>query len=167
MALPVNVRKRVRRMEKAASRLQRMRLIYVWGGGRGTGAMSAPTTTGQGWSDCSGFAQYLCAVAGIELKNPVGSTWSLADEGQPGVSTVFTLFIKNPPGDEHVICRMRKRPRPWHFGKTKYRWVQCGGSDNPSSGGGPSWFTPGKGMGLTPEQRIKEFPIRRHFEVLG
>jgi len=151
-------------MEKAASRLQRMRLIYLWGGARHGGAMIPPSSAGQGWSDCSGLAQYLCAVAGINLKSPTGSTWSLAGEGQKGTSTVFTLFIKNPPGDEHVICRMRKRPRPWHFGKTKYRWVQCGGSDNPSSGGGPSWFTPGRGMGLSPEQRIKEFPIHRNFD---
>lgn len=160
-------RKRIRRVEKAVSRLQRMRLIYVWGGARGSNAMVPPTSAGQGWSDCSGFAQYLCAVAGIELKNPVGSTWSLAEEGLIGKNDIFTLLIKNPPHDEHVIVRLRKRPRPWHLGKTKYRWAECGGSDNPSAGGGPSWFTPGRGMGMSPEQRVKEFNIHRHFPELS
>jgi hypothetical protein len=103
---------------------------------------------------------------GIKLRNDAGSTWSLAEEGEAGVGEFFTLFIKNAPGDEHVICRLRQRPRPWHFGKTKFRWVECGGTDNPSSGGGPSFFTPGKGMGMAPEERIKEFNIHRRFAEL-
>lgn len=143
-----------------------MHLIYSYGGGRGSSAMIPPTRSGQGWSDCSGLAQYLCAVADIHLKNSVGSTWSLAEEGEKGVSDNFTLFIKNNAGDEHVIVRLRKRPKPWHFGQTKYRWAECGGTDNPSAGGGPSWFTPGKGMGMSPEQRTKEFNIRRHWPGL-
>lgn len=159
--------KRIRRVEKAVSNLQRMHLIYSYGGGRGSNGMIPPTRAGQGWSDCSGLAQYLCAVGDVHLKNPVGSTWSLAEEGDKGVSDNFTLFIKNNPGDEHVIVRLRKRPRLWHFGKTKYRWAECGGTDNPSAGGGPSWFTPGKRMGMAPEQRIKEFPIHRKFRELG
>lgn len=158
--------KRIRRVEKAVSRLQRMHLIYSYGGGRGSNTMIPPTRSGQGWSDCSGLAQYLCAVADVHLKNAVGSTWSLAEEGEKGVSDNFTLFIKNNPGDEHVIVRLRKRPKPWHFGQTKYRWAECGGTDNPSSGGGPSWFTPGKGMGMSPEQRVKEFDIHRKFPGL-
>jgi len=161
------VKKRVRRIEKAISRLQRMHLIYVYGGGRGGSAMISPTHSGQGWSDCSGLAQYLCAVGDVKLGNPVGSTWSLAEEGEKGANDIFTLFIKNNPGDEHVIVRLRKRSRPWHLGKTKYRWAECGGTDNPQSGGGPSWFTPGRGMGLTPEQRISQFDIRRHFKELS
>lgn len=158
--------KKIRRVEKAVSRLQRMHLIYVYGGARGSNAMVPPHGNGQGWSDCSGLAQYLCAVADIKLRDPVGSTWSLAEEGEKGVSGNLTLFIKNNPGDEHVIVRLRRRPRPWHFGKTKYRWAECGGTDNPQSGGGPSWFTPGRGMGMTPEQRIEEFYIRRRFDGL-
>jgi hypothetical protein len=162
-----NTHKRIRRVEKAISRLQRMHLVYVWGGARGGSAMIPPTSTGQGWSDCSGFAQYVLAVAGIDLKNPVGSTWSLAEEGEAGKNDVLTLFIKNPPGDEHVIVRLRKRPRPWHRGQTKYRWAECGGTDNPQAGGGPGWFTPGRGMGMTPERRVAEFPIHRKFPELS
>lgn len=155
---------RIRRLEEAVGRLARMRLIYLWGGARGSGAMIPPTHKGQGWSDCSGFVQYILAVAGIKLSNPVGSTWSLAEEGSHGEGDLLTLFIKNPPGDEHVIVRHRKRPRPWHFGKTRYRWSQCGGSDNPQPGGGPSWFIPGFTLGWRPENRIREFPIKRNFD---
>lgn len=156
---------RIRRVEKAAKRLSRLSLIYSYGGGRVGGHIVEPVR-GTRWTDCSGFATYLLDVAGVKLKNDAGSTWSLAEEGQRGVGNFLTLFIKNHPGDEHVIVRLRKRPRPWHFGKTKYRWVQCGGTDNPSAGGGPAFFTPGRGMGLTPEQRVKEFDIHRHFPEL-
>jgi hypothetical protein len=149
-------RKKIRRIEKAISRLAKMRLIYKYGGGRGSTHMLNPAGPGLGWSDCSGLAQYLCEVGDIHLKNFVGSTWSLAEEGEAGKSDLFTLFIKNNPGDEHVIIRVRKRPRPWHRGETRYRWAECGGTDNPTSGGGPTWFRP------TPD-RIKEFPIHRKF----
>lgn len=156
---------RIRRVETAAKRLQAMRLIYSYGGGR-VGGHITQAEAGRPWTDCSGFATHLLDVAGVRLKNDAGSTWSLATEGEKGTGEFFTLFIKNNPGDEHVICRLRKRPRPWHFGKTKYRWVQCGGTDNPSAGGGPSFFTPGKGMGMTPEERIREFDIHRKFAEL-
>lgn len=158
---------RIRRGETLTKRLQGMNLIYSYGGGRVGGHITTPQA-GQKWTDCSGFATYLLDAMGVKLKNDAGSTWSLAEEGVAGVGEFCTLFIKNAsaPGDEHVIVRLRKRPRPWHLGKTKYRWVECGGSDNPTPGGGPAFFTPGRGMGLTPEQRIKEFPIHRKFPEL-
>lgn len=156
---------RLRRGETLTKRLMRLNLIYSYGGGRVAGHIVAPVA-GEKWTDCSGFATYLLDAMGIKLKNDAGSTWSLAEEGEAGVGEFFTLFIKNAAGDEHVICRMRKRPRPWHFGKTKYRWVECGGTDNSSAGGGPCFFTPGSGMGLTPEQRVAEFPIHRKFAEL-
>lgn len=160
-------RKRIRRGETLTKRLQALGLIYSYGGGRVGGHIVKPER-GTKWTDCSGFATYLLDAMGIKLKNDAGSTWSLAEEGKAGKGKNLTLFIKNGTalGDEHVIVRLRKRPRPWHFGKTKYRWVECGGSDNPTSGGGPAFFTPGKGMGLTPEERQKEFPIHRHFAEL-
>lgn len=158
---------RLRRGETLTKRLMGERLIYSYGGGRVGGHITQPVA-GQKWTDCSGFATYLLDAMGVKLKNDAGSTWSLAEEGEAGVGEFFTLFIKNASalGDEHVICRMRKRPRPWHFGKTKFRWVECGGTDNTTPGGGPCFFTPGVGMGLTPEQRTAEFPIRRHFPEL-
>lgn len=154
---------KIRRVEKAITNLQKMGLLYLWGGARLNGHMTPPTTNGQGWTDCSGFVEYLLAVANIS--NHAGSTFSLATEGQEGRGEIFTLFIKNEPvHDAHVIIRLRKRPRPWHFGKTRYRWAECGGSDNPRPGGGPSWFTPGAKQGRRPEDRIAEFPIHRNFD---
>lgn len=142
-----------------------MGLVYLWGGARGGRSMLPPTARGQAWTDCSGLAQYLLAVGGVKLKNPVGSTFSLAEEGAAGKGELLTLFIKNvPASDAHVIIRLRKRPRPWHFGKTRYRWAECGGSDNPRPGGGPTWFTPGATQGRRPEDRIAEFPIHRNFD---
>lgn len=103
---------RLRRGETLTKRLMRMNLIYSYGGGRVGGHITTPVA-GQKWTDCSGFATYLLDAMGIKLRNDAGSTWSLAEEGEAGVGEFFTLFIKNGTalGDEHVICRMRKRPR--------------------------------------------------------
>lgn len=150
--------KRIRRMEKAVSRFKAMRLLYNYGGGRVGGRMLAPQRKGEAWSDCSGLSQLLLAVGGVPLREPAGSTWSLAEEGRAGEGKNFTLFIKNAPGDEHVINRHRRRLH-WVPGLPKYRWSECGGSDNPQAGGGPAWFRPS-------EARIAEFPIRRHFPEL-
>jgi hypothetical protein len=74
------------------------------------------------------------------------------------------MYIKNTPGDEHIIIRWRKRPKPWHLGMPRYRYFECGGSDNPHSGDGPSWFIPGLKMGLGWKQRVREFYIHRNFD---
>lgn len=119
--------------------------------------MVPPPQSGS-WSDCSGFAQWLCEVGDIRLDNYVGSTWSLATEGEKGTSPYFTLFIKNNPGDEHVIVRLRRRRRLGGL-LPEFRWAQCGGRDNPQAGGGPSWFRP-------TEARIAEFDTHRRFKEL-
>jgi hypothetical protein len=137
---------RIRRGETLTKRLMRMRLIYSYGGGRVAGHITTPLA-GQKWTDCSGFATYLLDAMGIKLRNDAGSTWSLAEEGEAGVGEFFTLFIKNAPGDEHVICRLRQRPRPWHFGKTKFRWVECGGTDNPHLAAVPRSSRPARAWG--------------------
>lgn len=152
--------RRIRRVEKAVSRASRMNLIYRLGGGRAGGGTFFPRTSGEAWGDCSAWACLLCAIAGLKLDNPDGWTGTLQDEGKAGKSEYLTLFIKEPMNvDGHVIIRLRKRPRPWHFGIPVYRWTECGGRDNPKSGGGPTWFRPTK-------SRIEEFPIQRHFEAL-
>lgn len=149
----------IRKVEKGAKMVSRRSLIYVYGGGRGATRMMNPPKQG-GWTDCSGYAQWLCQIAGIPLKNYVGSTWSLAEEGYEGESPWFTLFIKNNPGrDEHVIIRLRRK---WSITRKmfgEHRWIECGGSDNPTLGSGPAWFHP------TPE-RVREFYIHRAFKVL-
>lgn len=154
---------RVRRGESRIKHLSKMGLFYFYGGGRLAGRI-IEAVRGTKWTDCSGCATDVCDVMGIKLKNDAGSTWSLAEEGESGTSEYFTLFIKNASGDEHVIMRFRKRPRPWHFGRPRYRWGQCGGTDNPDSRGGPSFFIPGLKMGMNWKDRVAEFPIHRQFD---
>jgi hypothetical protein len=156
---------RVRRMEVRAKHLTTLGLFYDYGGGRVDGHIATPVRN-EKWTDCSGGATDLLDVGGIKLRNDAGSTWSLAQEGEEGEGEYFTLFIKNAPGDEHVICRFRERPKPWHRGEPRHRWWETGGTDNRSSRGGPSFFTPGAGMGLTIAERVAEFPIHRHFPEL-
>lgn len=152
-------KKRIRRIEKGISTVARRHLIYSYGGGRGSSHMENPPASGS-WTDCSGLAQWCCQIGDIRLKNYVGSTWSLAVEGETGTSPYFTLFIKNNPGDEHVIIRLRRRGRVRRALFGEHRWAECGGSDNPQAGGGPSWFRPS-------DARIAEFPIHRFFSELS
>jgi hypothetical protein len=156
--------KRIRRVEKAVGRLSRLSLIYKLGGARDYNPehILEPSGAGVGWSDCSGFAAYLCAVAGLRLKHPAGWTGTLVEEGKQGTSPYLTLYIKDPYDTEgHVIVRLRHHPR-WRRAlgmAAKWRWAECGGRDNPKSGGGPTWFRP-------TDERVAEFPYQRHFEAL-
>lgn len=152
--------RKIRRVEKAITHLQKLGLIYLLGGARSGGTVHGPSGRGEAWTDCSGFACYLLKIAGIKLRHPDGWTGTLVEEGHKGMSDYLTLFLKEPEQTEgHVIIRLRKRPRWWHFGAPKYRWAECGGMDNPRAGGGPTWFRP------TPS-RIAEFPYQRYFKEL-
>lgn len=161
--LPERAMKAIRIGERTVKRLSRMDLPYIYGGGRSGGHIVEPVD-GKAWTDCSGCASYVLEKMGIKLKNAAGSTWSLVNEGEPGESKVLTLYVKNNPGDEHVIVRGRKKPRPWHFGRPRYRYWQCGGSDNPKSNNGPSYFIPGLQMGLGWKSRVNEFYAHRNFD---
>lgn len=163
--LPAHAMKAIRRGEHQVKRLSRMGLIFSYGGGRVNGHIVEPTPD-EKWTDCSGCATYvLVKVLGEGvLKNEAGSTWSLVEEGEAGESEFLTLYVKNDAGDEHVIVRGRKRPKPWHFGRPRYRWWECGGSDNPDSRGGPSFFIPGLKMGLGWKSRVAEFYAHRNFD---
>jgi hypothetical protein len=165
--LSPTLHKRFRRTEKFISRVARLNRPYKLGGGR---RWDPPRTVlSEEGGDCSWWAMELAAKLGIKLKNPAGSTLSLAEEGSEGIGDLFTLFIKNPPGEvdnEHVIVRMRRRPlrskvltavRDALVGS--HRWTECGGNDNPKPLGGPTWFRP-------TVSRVAEFPIRRHFPEL-
>jgi hypothetical protein len=143
-----------------------MDLPYSYGGGRSGGHIVEPAD-GHPWTDCSGCALYAGAKGyGLKFKNGGGSTWSLAEEGHPGESRYLTFYIKNNPAghDEHIIVRGRKRPKPWHLGRPRYRYWECGGSDNPKANGGPSWFIPGLKMGLSWKSRVEQFYIHRNFD---
>lgn len=150
-----------RRAEQAIKGLEGKSLIYSLGGSRGgsehNGILS-PSSSGIPWTDCSGFALYVMSILGIKAKHPAGWTGTLVEEGEEGVSSYFTLFLKEPQQTEgHVIIRLRKRPRWWHLGKPRHRWAECGGRDNPHPGDGPTFFTPTRA-------RIAEFPYKRHFK---
>lgn len=151
---------RCRNTEKVIKHLSLMNLIYRLGGARGSSrhnGIHGPISPGQEWTDCSGFALFIMSILGIKAENPGGWTGTLVKEGEAGESDYFTLFIKEPFNTEgHVILRLRKRPRPWHFGVPRYRWAECGGMDNPKAGDGPTYFRPTKA-------RIAEFPYHRHF----
>lgn len=156
----------VRKGETLVSKLSHWTLPYSYGGGRVNGQIVAPVD-GKPWTDCSGCAIYIAVHGyGLKLKNAAGSTWSLAEEGQAGESRYLTFYIKNVVAghDEHIIVRGRKRPRPWHLGRPRYRYWECGGSDNPKSNGGPSWFIPGLHMGLAWKSRVEQFYIHRNFD---
>lgn len=157
--------KRIRRVEKAITRLARMNLIYKLGGARaysGRGEITGPAGPGAAWTDCSGFVLYLLAIAGVNLRWPNGWTGTLAQEGLEGTSPYLTVFLKEPEQTEgHTILRLRHHPR-WRqlLGMAaRYRWAECGGIDNPRAGDGPTWFRP-------TEERVTEFPYRRHFAQL-
>lgn len=161
--LPAKAMRMIRRGEQTVKRLSRMGLYYFYGGGRERGHVVEPVPNTR-WTDCSGCACYVLTKMGIVLKNPAGSTWSLVFEGEAGESDYLTLYVKNDAGDEHVIIRARKRPRPWHFGRPRFRWWECGGSDNPTPRGGPSFFIPGLKMGLGWKARVAEFYEHRNFD---
>ena len=153
-------RKAIRRIEKGAKLVSRRNLKYAYGGGRGATRMIDPPASGE-WTDCSGFAMWLCQEADVHLHNYVGSTWSLAEEGSEGESPWFTMFIKNNPEghDEHIILRLRRK---WLIERKifgEFRWVECGGSDNPTLLNGPTFFHP------TPD-RVRQFYIHRKFPEL-
>lgn len=155
--------RKVRRAEKKTKKLQRMRLGYLLGGARGNpDGITGPRGKGDDWTDCSGFALYLCRVMGINNENKNGWTGTLVNEGKEGTSPYFTLYLKEPEQTEgHVIIRFRHHPR-WRrmFGlAARWRWAECGGFDNPNPGGGPTFFKP-------TESRVNEFPFKRHFPEL-
>jgi hypothetical protein len=153
---------RIRRVEQSISRLERLDLIYLLGGARGSRAITPPAGAGVEWTDCSGFVLFELAVAGIQTRFPTGWTGTLAQEGSEGLSEYLTVFLKEPEQTEgHTILRLRHHPGwPHREGAAEWRWAECGGRDNPHAGDGPTWFKP-------TDERIAEFPIRRHFRALS
>lgn len=153
-------RKFIRAIEKGAKLVYGRDLKYAWGGGRVGNHIIDPPISGD-WTDCSGCASWLIEQAekatGVKLiKNGAGSTWSLAEEGVAGTSPWFTMFIKNHGSDDHIILRLRRK---WLISRKlfgEFRWVECGGSDNPKIGDGPAFFHPDAA-------RIAEFDTHRRF----
>lgn len=147
---------------------------YVFGGDHVT-----PAGTGPG--DCSWLASR--NRQHWEPTSPTGTTFTLAEEGQPGPGAEITLMIKNIPGqadESHVIELWFIDPALVKQHRLQ-QWVlepkdipvavpagvlalvsECGGSDNPTPGNGPSFVIPGKEMGMSVQSRLAEFSIHRH-----
>lgn len=147
---------------------------YVFGGDHVT-----PAGTGPG--DCSWLASR--NRQHWEPTSPTGTTFTLAVEGEPGSGVEITLMIKNiagQPDESHVIELWFMDPALVKQHRLQ-QWVleqadvpvqipvgalalvsECGGSDNPTPGNGPSFVIPGKEMGMSVSARLAEFPIHRH-----
>lgn len=147
---------------------------YVFGGGHVTPANSGP-------GDCSWLASRLRQH--WESKSPTGTTFTLAEEALPGTGAEITLMIKNiagQPDESHVIELWFMDPALVKQHRLQ-QWVleqadvpvqipvgalalvsECGGSDNPTPGNGPSFVIPGKEMGMSVSARLAEFSIHRH-----
>jgi hypothetical protein len=156
-----------RRGEVAISRISRKNTIYLLGGARFGDRITGPTGKGEPWTDCSGAAFFIAMVMGLPVRhifdgNPIW-TGSFVDLLPKGESDFLTFFLKEPHVvDGHVIMRLRERPKPWHRGIPRYRFAECGGSDNPHPAGGLHWLrNPGKGMGLSMHERLAEFDFHR------
>lgn len=136
----------MRRVLAEIQRVHNQNLSYAWGGSHNEAIVHGDDY------DCSSWASHLCQMA--NLKVSTATTYGLAGAGKAGEGKWLTLYIKNPPNphDAHVIVRV--------FDGHRYRWTECGGSDNPRPKGGPCWFTPSPA-------RIAQFPIHRHFPELG
>jgi hypothetical protein len=143
-------------------------MAYLWGGGHVTPADSGP-------GDCSWLASR--EIQHFDPSIPTGTTYTLAVAGVEGFGVELTLMIKNidgRPDESHVIERWRMPQAlvdKYKLGKwvidheadgTCVLYSECGGSDNPTAGNGPSFFIPGLEMGLTVESRLAEFDEHRH-----
>jgi hypothetical protein len=146
---------RIRKAEHEISRLQSLDGEYTLGGGRNCGSTpcnyrALKNQPGNDVGDCSWLQYLVCHILRVPVKSPIGWTGTLQFEGHSGEGKLYTIYIKEPENTEgHTIGRFHH--------PAKDHWFECGGRDNPQPGDGVTWFHP-------TEERIKEFPILRHFE---
>lgn len=153
--------KRIRRKKKAldstvhlverfldeAIRDTKLGLHYLWGGGHLPGD---PAAHPNGPWDCSGWALHLLATvvehvngSGMNTIGFMNAARSKSNGLEEGEGRWITFYVK----DDHMVTRVVFRGRTY--------WMQCGGSDNPKPGDGPTFWHP------TPE-RIREFTFHCH-----
>lgn len=145
--------RRIRSAEHEIARLQGLGLGYKLGGGRDCGPVPCGYKDfefGDDGGDCSWLQYRVCHILGVPLKSPLGWTGTLQYEGREGRGKIYTIYIKEPENTEGHTIGCFHHPAKDH-------WFECGGFDNPQPGDGPTWFHP-------TEERIAEFPIKRHFE---
>lgn len=153
--------KRIRRKKKAldstvhlvtrfldeAIRDTKLGLHYLWGGGHLPGD---PAAHPNGPWDCSGWALHLLSVvvegvngAGMNTIGFMNAARAETNGLEQGEGRWITFFVK----DDHMVTRVVFNGRTY--------WMECGGSDNPKAGDGPTFWTP------TPE-RIRQFNFHCH-----
>jgi hypothetical protein len=164
-----------RRGEHTITYVGKLDTIYKLGGARvlipgnhgSVTSISAPPGSNLPWTDCSGGAFFVALAMGLPVHEIFGAgpiwTGTFADLLHHGYSDFLTFYLKESHLTEgHVIMRLRQRPKPWHRGIPRYRFAECGGSDNSQAGGGLHWLrTPGAGMGISIHERLGEFDEHR------
>jgi hypothetical protein len=108
-----------------AERLDRLHLVYVWGGSHG----QSPTPP-DGPFDCSSAVSHLLQVGGFA--NPTMDTAALVHWGEPGPGRLVTIHVKPYGPQAHTFIEFMPgvTPPPERYWGTSFA--------NP--GGGPGWI---------------------------
>ena len=114
------------RMLAEAERLDRLHLVYVWGGSHG----QSPTPP-NGPFDCSSAVSHLLQVGGFS--NPTLDTIGLASWGEPGPGRWLTIYVKPYGPEAHTFIEFAP-------GVTQPAHRYWGTSDT-NPGGGPGWIS--------------------------
>jgi hypothetical protein len=116
------------RMLAEAEHLDRLHLVYVWGGSHG----QSPTPP-NGPFDCSSAVSHLLQVGGFG--NPTMDTIGLASWGEAGPGRWLTIYVKPYGPEAHTFVEFAPGlTRPAH----RY-W----GTSTTNPGGGPGWIPQG------------------------
>jgi Transglycosylase SLT domain len=112
-----------------ADRIDRLHLVYVWGGSHGT----SPTPP-NGPFDCSSAVSHLLQVGGFG--NPTLDTVGLGRWGEPGSGRWLTIFVRPYAGAQgHVFVEFGPSVAP-----PQHRYW---GTSTSNPGGGPGWIPQG------------------------
>ncbi len=115
----------VQRMLAEADRLDRLHLVYVWGGSHG----QSPTPA-NGPFDCSSAVSHLLQVGGFA--NPTMDTTALVPWGDPGPGRAVTIHVKPFGPDAHTFVEFMPGVTP----PAERYW----GTSDTNSNGGPGWI---------------------------
>jgi Transglycosylase SLT domain len=113
------------RMLAEAERLDRLHLVYVWGGSHG----QSPTPP-NGPFDCSSAVSHLLQVGGFE--NPTMDTIGLARWGEPGPGRWLTIYVKPYGPEAHTFIEFAPGLTP-----PEHRYW---GTSDANPAGGPGWI---------------------------
>jgi Transglycosylase SLT domain len=115
----------IARMLAEADRLDRLHLLYVWGGSHG----SSPTPP-NGPFDCSSAVSHLLQVGGFA--NPTMDTVGLSTWGESGPARWLTIYVKPYGSEAHTFVEFAPGLTP-----PEHRYW---GTSATNPGGGPGWI---------------------------